>query len=161
MSLISSRSVDCRQTSTMCAPLRTWRRAISLASSHFSSAIRFLKSARADDVGALADDAAGGWSPRPRPGRCRSRSARCVGAGSARGVLPSTICAMARMWAGVVPQQPPTMLSQPWSTNFSSWRGERLGRLQVLAVLVGQPGVGIAGDARRRPSRGACGCGRS
>ena len=28
----------------MCAPLRTWRRAISVASSHFSSAIRFLNS---------------------------------------------------------------------------------------------------------------------
>src|SRR5216684_1884986 len=43
MSFFSSRSVLCRQTSTMCAPPRTWRRAISLASSHFSSATRFLK----------------------------------------------------------------------------------------------------------------------
>src|SRR5437899_2194931 len=44
MSLISSRSLDCRQTSTMCAPLRICQRAISLASSHFSCAIRFLNS---------------------------------------------------------------------------------------------------------------------
>ena len=42
MSFISSRSVDCRQTSMMCAPFFTCQRAISLASSHFSSAISFL-----------------------------------------------------------------------------------------------------------------------
>ena len=43
MSFISSRSVLCRHTSTMCAPLFTWRRAISVASSHCSAATRFLK----------------------------------------------------------------------------------------------------------------------
>src|SRR6266576_404898 len=42
MSFFSSRSVLCRHTSTTCAPPRTCLRAISLASSHFSSATRFL-----------------------------------------------------------------------------------------------------------------------
>ena len=33
--------------------------------------------------------------------------------GIRRGATPSTACAMAAMWAGVVPQQPPTMFSSP------------------------------------------------
>jgi hypothetical protein len=55
MSFISSRSVDCRQTSTTCAPFFTCQRAISVASSHFSPR-PVLEQARADHVGALADD---------------------------------------------------------------------------------------------------------
>ncbi len=34
-------------------------------------------------------------------------------AGGTRGGTPRTAAAMARMWSGVEPQQPPTMLSQP------------------------------------------------
>ncbi len=112
-----------------------------------------LEEARADDVGALADDegAVGVF-------RLDQFDAGIVGAvGGGLGdaeVCPATICAMARMWAGVVPQQPPTRLSQPWSTKFSSWAASESGVSQILAVLVGQAGVGIAGDARARPSRG-------
>ena len=108
-----------------------------------------LEQARADDVGALADD--------QRPVALlglHQFDAGVVGAvrdcsGTARGRLPSAICAMARMCAAVVPQQPPTMLSQPLIDEALELRRQRVGRLQVLALLVRQPGVGIAGDARR------------
>jgi len=34
-----------------------------------------------------------------------------------RGALPCTACAIWRMYSGVVPQQPPMMLSQPLAAN--------------------------------------------
>ena len=37
--------------------------------------------------------------------------------GIGRGALPATASAMARIWSGVVPQQPPTMLTRPDSAN--------------------------------------------
>ena len=42
------------------------------------------------------------------------------GGGSTRGAHPATAAAMARMCSGVVPQQPPTMFSQPSSANSRS-----------------------------------------
>ena len=45
--------------------------------------------------------------------------------------------------------------------EFSQLRGERLGRFQVLVVFVGQTGIRIAGDPAWRPSAPACGCDRS
>ena len=59
-----------------------------------------------------------------------------------RGRLPSAICAMARMCAAVVPQQPPTMFSQPFSTKRSSCAASDRGRLQVLAFRSGSPALG-------------------
>ena len=51
-------------------------------------------------------------------------------------------------WAGVVPQQPPTRLSQPASSEARRRRGAKTsGPLGVAAVLVGQAGVGHAGHA--------------
>ena len=44
----------------------------------------------------------------------RSRGAIC---GTVRGVLPAAARAMARMWSGVVPQQPPTILTRPDAAN--------------------------------------------
>ena len=52
----SSRSGLARQMSITCAPPRTWRRAISPASSYFSATISSRNWRRADDVGPLADD---------------------------------------------------------------------------------------------------------
>ena len=52
-----------------------------------------------------------------------SRPLRIVswrGGGGRRGGLPRMASAMARMWAGVVPQQPPTMFTQPLSANSPS-----------------------------------------
>jgi hypothetical protein len=42
------------------------------------------------------------------------------GAGSARGGSVATACAMAPMWSGVVPQQPPAMLTKPACANSLS-----------------------------------------
>ncbi len=38
--------------------------------------------------------------------------------GTLRGVRPAAAAAMARMWAGVVPQQPPTKLSDSVSISW-------------------------------------------
>ena len=43
---------------------------------------------------------------------------RC--SGTSRGGSPSTAAAMARVWSGVVPQQPPTTLTRPLSANSRS-----------------------------------------
>ncbi len=48
--------------------------------------------------------------------RPESRSAGTI-SGTTRAGSPSTTPAMAPMWAGVVPQQPPTMLTRPDSAN--------------------------------------------
>ena len=45
--------------------------------------------------------------------RCRSKPRDAALRARMRGFLPSTICAMARICFSVVPQQPPTMFSQP------------------------------------------------
>ena len=52
-----------------------------------------------------------------------SRPARRVsgsGAGTRRGSTPAAAAATARMWSGVVPQQPPSMLTRPLSANRPS-----------------------------------------
>ena len=52
------------------------------------------------------------------------------------------------MWSGVVPQQPPTMFTQPRSANSPIMRGH-VGRAEVvLAHFVRQAGVGMATDPR-------------
>ena len=60
----------------------------------------------------------------------------------------ATASAIARMCAGVVPQQPPTMLTRPACAHSRSWRADDLRPLLVLAELVRQAGVGIGGDQR-------------
>ena len=74
-------------------------------------------------------------------------------AAAARGGLLATASAIARMCAGVVPQQPPTMFSQPLAANSPSMRAIMLGRLVVAAEVVGQAGVGIAAHVDRREPR--------
>ena len=83
-------------------------------------------------------------------------------ASSRRGACDGLICARlaclrpSARWRGcassVVPQQPPTMLSQPCRMKRSRCAASDCGRLQVLAFGVGQSGVGIAGDAVRAMS---------
>ena len=53
------------------------------------------------------------------------------------------------MCAGVVPQQPPTMFTQPSSRKRLQLEGQAGRRLAVLAALVGQAGVGIDAHERR------------
>ena len=45
------------------------------------------------------------------------RRSHFSGVARTRGCKSLTASAMARMWSGVVPQQPPTTLSQPFSAN--------------------------------------------
>ena len=119
-----------------------------------------LEQARADDVGALADDqravALFGFD---------QLDAGIVGAVRRRRDLRGASALDHRsrwrvMCAGVVPQQPPTMLSQPWSTNCSN----------CAPASRASPGTCLLRWAARRsdsrrcawsPSRAACGCGRS
>ena len=60
--------------------------------------------------------------------------------------MPLTASATALMCAGVVPQQPPTMFSQPFSAQPLTSFGGHLGRLVVGAEFVGQAGIGIDAD---------------
>ena len=63
-----------------------------------------------------------------------------------RGASPLTAVAIASMCAGVVPQQPPTMLTSPLRGELAERRGHLVGGLVVLAERVGQAGVGVHGD---------------
>ena len=78
---------------------------------------------------------------------------RRMRAAAAARLVPGKISAMARIWSGVVPQQPPTILSQPCSAKPASFLASELRRFVVLAVLVGQAGVRIAADKKVREIR--------
>ena len=73
--------------------------------------------------------------------------------GRVRGGLSATASAIARMWAGVVPQQPPTMFSQPLLGELAQRAGHHLGRLVEAAKGVRQAGVRIATHVDRRDPR--------
>ena len=153
MSVASSRSGLARHTSSTWPPPRTWARPTSAASSNFSSTIRLLEPADADHVGALAHDERRGCPPRIHDLDTAHRGGQAR-RGPARGP-PAPAAASARVCAGVVPQQPPTTFTQPSSTKRRILQGEALRRLLVLAVLVGQAGVGVdadetGGEARER-----------
>ena len=69
--------------------------------------------------------------------------------GTLRGGYLETARRIARMWSGVVPQQPPTMLTQPVARPFlRAAPAICSGRLVVLAHVVGQAGVRIDADQR-------------
>ena len=59
-----------------------------------------------------------------------------------RGFLPSAAAAMARMWAGVVPQQPPTMLTQPSCMKWPSSREIDSGVSEYWPSTSGSPAFG-------------------
>ena len=71
--------------------------------------------------------------------------------GAARGGTPCTASAMARMCAGVVPQQPPAMLRSPRCGELAEHARPCLRALVVAAELVGQAGIGMG--ATRTPAR--------
>ena len=73
--------------------------------------------------------------------------------GSSRGGRPATASAIALTWAGVVPQQPPAMLTQPVAGEPAEDVGHRLGRVVVAAELVRQPGVRVDRDGKRGDAR--------
>ncbi len=76
-----------------------------------------------------------------------------AGVGTSRGARPAAAAAMARMWSGVVPQQPPTKLSERLSMSWLQDAGG-LGWLLVVAPeRVGQARVGIARHEHVRDAR--------
>ena len=52
------------------------------------------------------------------------------------------------IWSGVVPQQPPTMLTRPAGREFADQPRHVFRALVVLAEFVGQAGIGIGADQR-------------
>ncbi len=109
---------------------------------------------RAGDVGALADVDEIGVGPDGQrlPGRSGATKARPWAARAARISAPPGRAAL--MCAGVVPQQPPTMLSQPAAAQSASCGRERFRRLREAGRQhrIGQTGVGIGADVNRRQS---------
>ncbi len=59
-----------------------------------------------------------------------------------RGLRPCAAAAMARMWSGVVPQQPPTMLTQPSSMKRASSREIDSGVSEYFPSESGSPAFG-------------------
>ncbi len=66
------------------------------------------------------------------------------GLGGTRGGRPRTAAAIARMWAGVVPQQPPTMFRNPDSANSRS----------TGAMSSGPSGYPVGSNGSGRPAFG-------
>ena len=107
-------------TSMIWAPLTTWSRATSSAATRSPSLISLRK--RAEPVTlvrspTLTKGMSGDSVKGSRPDR------RIIGGmvGRARGALPRTASAMARMCSGVEPQQPPTTLTRPSSAKPAIW----------------------------------------
>jgi hypothetical protein len=141
-------------TSSRFAPPRTWSRATSRALSYWSASMSFRKRAepvtlvRSPIIWKFESPRIGSVS-RPEKKVVRARGS-ASGAGSGRGRTLATDSAIARMWAGVVPQQPPTMLTRPLVANSPTSASRRRGGLVVLAEGVGQAGVRVARDAAGR-----------
>ncbi len=76
-----------------------------------------------------------------------------TGSGRTRGCTSSTAAAIARTWSGVVPQQPPTMLTRPSRANSPSIRLVSCGCSSCRPNSFGQAGVRVARDPRRRDAR--------
>ena len=56
--------------------------------------------------------------------------------------MPRTASAIARMWSGVVPQQPPTMFTQPRSANSPIMPAIAAGPRSYCPISFGRPAFG-------------------
>ena len=136
-------------TSISCAPASTCWRATSTASSNRSSRISLANLREPVTLvrSPTLTKTLPGWgiATASRP------DSRVFGSisGGWRGGKPATASAIARTWAGVVPQQPPAMFSSPSRAKLAEDVGHRLGRVVVAAELVGQAGVRVARDRQR------------
>ena len=161
MSAISLRSGSCKQTSRTCAPRahlqrarfrrppRTCPRAISRLNLRLPSTLVRSPTITGRVSSSITSVSMPETTERRR--RSRHRAAAC----------PPPSAASSRMCSGVVPQHPPTRLTQPLSTKRSTLRRQHLGRLVVVAFFVGQARVGHAGDAESARFPTACADGRS
>ena len=64
--------------------------------------------------------------------------------GGTRGALSATASAMARMWAGVVPQQPPTRLTSPLAANSDTTAAVSSAASSYSPKALGSPALGYA-----------------
>ena len=79
--------------------------------------------------------------------------------GTSRGALPSTAFAISRMWSGVVPQQPPTMLTIPEVANSPTNSPVSAGASSYSPNALGRPAFGYAETwvSATRESSAICG----
>ena len=144
---ISSRSGSCRHTSKTWAPLRTWRRPTSAASSKEPRLIRRRKRrlpstlVRSPTItGRVSASITSASMPDTRV------SVRLTGP---RAAVVATRWANSRMCSGPVPQHPPTTLSQPDSANrpivFASISGVSL----YFPSSSGSPALGTQATGNR------------
>ncbi len=68
---------------------------------------------------------------------------------------------MARMWSGVVPQQPPVMLSQPASAHSRMKAAVSSGSSSYSAIALGSPALGWAETSVSAMRESSSTCGRS
>ena len=136
-------------TSMSCAPPRTWSRATSTAAARSPALTSRAK--RRDPVTfvrspTLTRLVSGRITRGSRPANRGCGS----GAGGTRGATPATAAANAATCSGVVPQQPPSTLTQPSSTNSRSTATISDGPLVVAAEGVREAGVRVDDRERRR-----------
>ena len=116
MAAIPSSMPSSMFTSTTWAPFSTCSRQTSSAVSYSPSRIRRLKRAEPVMLARLClRSRTAYWLSIFRGSSPDRRQA--TGISDTRGRLPSTACAMAEICGGVLPQQPPTMLTKPASAH--------------------------------------------
>ena len=105
-------------TSSRLAPPATWSRATETAASNRSSRIRRAK--RREPVTLVRSPTTRNADSGRTSGSVPARRSLGEGAGGWRGRVPFTALRTARMWSGVVPQQPPTKLTRPSAASAPS-----------------------------------------
>ena len=131
----------------MCAPFLTCQRAISLASSHFSSATRFLNRrepmtlVRSPTISGRLLSSASTSSMPGIVGAMRGR-VHAWGALAFRHLRDGADVRGSGAAAAADDVQPAVL------DEFLKLRGERFGRFEIFVFFVRQAGVGIAGNAR-------------
>ena len=106
-------------TSITCAPFSTWSRAIASAAEK-SPAVISLRNLAEPVTLVRSPTLTNGISAVSVNGSSPERRSSGAMSGILRGGLSFTASAMARMCAGVVPQQPPTILTRPALANSPS-----------------------------------------
>ena len=140
-------------TSMICAPFSTCWRATVQRFGVVAAQDQPRERLRAGDVGALADvhEQRVVADVRAAPARTAAASSRPRAPAAARTV--ARLRAMARICAGVVPQQPPDDIEEARLRELAQDARHVLGRLVVLAHLVGQTGVRVQRRMRVRDAR--------
>ena len=102
---------------------------------------QFAEPRRAGDIRALAHVHKG--NIRGQDKGFKPRKAKITGhAGTFRGEKGATDSAMARIWSGVVPQQPPTTLTMPSRAKSATWRAVSSGPSSYSPKALGRPAFG-------------------